>query len=335
MDYKDKIRGCFLGIGIGDGLGLPVECWPYARIAEKYGRITDYFVNPDHKYFAGQLTGGTSDDLQLSLAVARGLIYAEGFDMDSIAEEHCKEFILNINGWGNTTKKAVCRIVDGCHWSEAAELKEGMGTGNGVAMKVAPIGLYMALTNPSCNQPQFSEDVQKLVHFAIMTHFTSMAISSGIAQAFAISKCFLSNPNSFDMGSFIRTLVAGSEIGRRYLFGNKNNTDNLTERLKLLENHTYYPASRIIEEFKGGSYVYESLPFALMFFVKNPFSIDALYDCISSGGDTDSTGAIVGALLGALHGTKIFPQHLIDGLHNKEVIFKIADDFSEKFLNQK
>jgi ADP-ribosylglycohydrolase len=330
---KDKIRGCFFGIAIGDALGKPIEMKTAKEIAENWGRIENYFVNVNHKYYDGMPAGSTTDDLQLTLAVARAFIARGEFDLDTIAEEHCNEFMLNVSGWGTTTREAVARMVDGKHWSEAAlSVKTGMGTGNGVAMKVSPVGLYMSLTNPNCNQPQFSQDIKKLVNFAIMTHFTSMAIISGFVQAFAVAKCFSSEANNFDVESFIRTVIGASKIGRRYLF-QQNSADDLPARLELLTNHHEYNTERIITDFKGGSYVYESQPFALMFFVKNPLSIDSMYDCITAGGDTDSTGSMIGALLGALHGTKIFPKHLIDGLQQKDMILETADKFFKKFPN--
>ena len=56
-----------------------------------------------------------------------------------------------------------------------------------------------------------------------------------------------------------------------------------------------------------------------------------MYDCVSAGGDADSNGSKIGALLGALHGTSVFPQQLIDGLRERETILKVADKFFDKF----
>lgn len=64
----------------------------------------------------------------------------------------------------------------------------------------------------------------------------------------------------------------------------------------------------------------DSLPATWAFFLQNPYHIRTLYDVVNAGGDTDSNGAMVGALLGALNGMSIFPQCLIDGLWQKERI---------------
>jgi ADP-ribosylglycohydrolase len=68
-----------------------------------------------------------------------------------------------------------------------------------------------------------------------------------------------------------------------------------------------------------------------MFYVHNPLSIDALFDVASAGQDADSNASMIGALLGALHGTVIFPAHLVDGLRDREAVLEVADQFQEKF----
>lgn len=65
--------------------------------------------------------------------------------------------------------------------------------------------------------------------------------------------------------------------------------------------------------------------------MRNPNSIESLYDCVSAGGDTDTNGSMLASLLGALHGQSIFPKHLVDGLKNKDEILDLADQFYEKF----
>jgi ADP-ribosylglycohydrolase len=331
MNVQDKVRGCFLGIAIGDALGKPIESKSAKEIAETWGRVTDYFQNPHHKYFDGGPAGSWTDDTQLSLAVARGFCHKGEFDLDAIAEEHCVEFMKSVAGWGTTTREAVAKIVDGGHWSSASLTdQKNRGTGNGVAMKVAPVGLYLSMTNPDCNNPQWAEDIKKLVSVATMTHFTSMAITSGFAQAFAVFKCMQSDPATFDVKSFIRTIVGAGMMGRRYLFKTLS-TDDIANRFALLEKYDEYPPERIIQEFNGSCYVYDSLPFTYMFFCRNPHNIEAMYDVCSAGGDTDTNASMLGACLGALHGTDIFPEHLVEGLRDREAVMEVADKFYEKF----
>lgn len=68
-----------------------------------------------------------------------------------------------------------------------------------------------------------------------------------------------------------------------------------------------------------------------MFFVCNPLSIDALFDVASAGQDADSNASMIRSLLGVLHGTAIFPAHLVDGLRDREAVLEVADQFHQKF----
>lgn len=331
MHLHDKVRGCFLGLAIGDALGKATEGLPASLIQREFGRIPRYFNIPDHEDFDGLPPGTTTDDAQLTLAVARAFITAGSFDLDAIAREHCVEFKKSVAGWGDSTREAVARIVAGTHWTQAAQTdKPRRGTGNGVAMKVAPVGLFMALTNPECKNPQWTEDIDKLAQLATMTHNTSMAVTSGFVQAFAVLTCFRSEPETFNVKAFIRAVTEAGRKGRRYL-SETITADDLSDRLGLLAMHAEYPPERIIKEFRGSPYAFESLPFTFMFFVRNPMNIDSLFDCVTAGGDTDTNGSMIGALLGALHGTAIFPPHLVEGLLNREAIVEVADQFCETF----
>ncbi len=48
---------------------------------------------------------------------------------------------------------------------------------------------------------------------------------------------------------------------------------------------------------------------------------------VNHSGDSDSTGAIAGNVLGALLGYESIPTDLVDGLELQEVIAEIADDW--------
>jgi ADP-ribosyl-[dinitrogen reductase] hydrolase len=325
---KDKIRATFLGVAIGDALGKPVEMWDAAKIKEKFGRIEDYQDCNNHKYFQNDPKGTTTDDWQLTKAIARAFIDTGEFNMDAIAAEHAKEFAITVGGWGGSTRESVANLVEGVHWTDSGRTdKENRGTGNGISMKVTPVGLFMALTNPKCSDPPWTDHINNIRDLSAMTHRTSVAVTSGIAHAFATFKCFT---DGFDKASFIRMLNGAADLGRQFF--PETLKDDLKTRFELLKND--FTDEQIIQEFGGGTcYVYDSLPFTYAFFLKNPNNIDSLYDCISAGGDADSNGSMLAGLLGSLHGMKIFPKHLIDGLNNSEEVLSIADEFCDSFTN--
>lgn len=316
MITKDKIRGLFLGIVIGDSLGLPCEKWSPQKIKETYGRITDYQSTP----------ACYSDDTVLSLAVAQAFIDADGdFDLDAHAKCHIDAYKASTFGWGTTTKLAVQNLINGLSWRESGIIthdKKVLGMGNGVAMKAGPLGFWLE----SNKKEHFYPGIIKMANFTAMTHRTSMAISSCFAHAYAIQACL----NDFSVDKFITAISRGSQLGESFL--PETLGDNLTLRLSTLkEIKSDTSDEEIFEKYITSSYfyVYNSSPFTYAFFVRNPNSIESLYDCCSGGGDCDSNGSMLGSLLGALHGESFFPKHLVDGLMHKDEILAIADKFAE------
>jgi ADP-ribosylglycohydrolase len=194
-------------------------------------------------------------------------------------------------------------------------------------MKVAPVGAYLAATVPA-DHGLSAEASRFLADLAQMTHHTSLGVASGLCQTAALLECLRCAPGDFQVGSFIRAVVAAARLGQQFL-PHTAGTDNLSQRLLALSGHGRYDTSRIITEFHGSSYVCHSLPFTYMFFVKDPHSVESLYDCVSAGGDTDSNGSMLASLLGALHGAAFFPKHLVDELLNREVVFEVANRFCD------
>mgnify|MGYP001433515367 CR=1 FL=1 len=95
---RNKIQGMFLGVAIGDSLGMPVETWGRERILQQYPNGIQRYETPDgHKWFAGEEAGTVTDDTQLTLAVIKGMILGNGFDLDEIS------FSSNEKGDLNTT----------------------------------------------------------------------------------------------------------------------------------------------------------------------------------------------------------------------------------------
>lgn len=323
MITQNKIRGLFLGIAVGDALGSPFESKTYESIKD-YPRASGY-VNSSR----GQ--GIFTDDSQLTLATANAIIEAGKIDMDVIAVHHVKAYKETVSGWGSTTRNAVKKISEGVHWSKAGDFagQENRGFGNGVPMKLAPLAAYFALTQ------NFDDFDKILFDFTSMTHQTSVAVSSCFAHTTALYECLLTDRRDFNAKRMIKRVIRASELGRSYY----SNTlqDDLTERLKTLLPmydipDLLYSNEYLISAYDAGTcYVYNSLPFSYAFFLRGPFSLKSLIDAAYAGGDADTNASIVGGMLGALNGTEIFSEALINGLMEKEKILKVADDFYEKF----
>lgn len=319
----------FLGVAIGDALGMPVEGCAAQEIAAKFGHLDHYHPVSGHPWLGDLPKGATTDDWQLTTAVAEGMIQSRGLDMNAVAAWHVKAFHESVRGWGPTTQEAVASLASGTHWSQSGRTEQpNRGIGNGVCIKVAPVGAYLAATCPDGNVEKAAEASRFLVDLAQMTHYTSLGVASGLCQAAAVCECLRSDPAGFRIEPFIRVVVAAARHGQQFLTPTAS-ADDLSQRLTALAEHGHYDTARIITDFNGSSYICHSLPFTYLFFVKNPHAIDSLYDCVSAGGDTDSNGSMLASLLGALHGTAIFPKHLVDDLPHRDIVLDVAHRFCE------
>jgi ADP-ribosylglycohydrolase len=325
----------FLGIAIGDALGMPVETMSLEQIAQKYGQVNRYIRPDGHKWFDGREAGTWTDDTQLSLVMAESLIASHGINLDDIAEKHVRAMQETTLGWGGSTIESVYRLTNGVHWSKSGKSsKAGGGCGNGVAMKVAPLGIWAALKlgidvwmNPS------SDFVFQLQDIAWMTHRSGMAVASAITQVFSIAYLVQADSSHLQLDRFAKTLEFGARLGESCRLSDEPE-DKLSERIrKLSEMDWSSPTDIQISDLfgRGTSYICNSLPFSFAFFLRNPHSIETLYDVASAGGDTDTNASMVGALLGALHGESFFPENLIRELWKVGEILDIAERFCETF----
>lgn len=322
MLTRDKVRGVFAGIAIGDALGMPVELWDHKKINDVYGYIKNY-VSPTTRNCEA---GDTTDDTQLTLAVAESIIESNGnVDVDNIAKWHVKALSKGTMGWGSTTRNSVLNIKKGVNWPDSSKSDNPRsGVGNGIIMKVAPVGVLSAKTNDR-------SIYQKIVDLSSITHHSKMAALSGIIHTKAIEFLLCDSVDRFNTADFIDYVAKLDDFSIDHL---TDTEDNIVERMNDLYSSflsQFLPMSvfSIIEKYRGGCYVYESLPFSYALFLKNPYNIETLYDTVNAGGDTDSNASVVGGMLGALHGINFFPKHLLTGVYNMPDIIKTADRLSQ------
>jgi ADP-ribosylglycohydrolase len=326
----NRIRAMFAMLAIGDALGAPQEIMTASEIKKRYGRITTFVDNPTHKFGPVQ-KGETTDDTQLTLAIARSIARTGNIDPDDIAREHVAELDRTTRGWGGTTKSAAKALRDGLHHSVSGvgPSKDGSmrGKGNGVAMKIAPLGAYFAANNMG---PTLNWDSRTAIkNVSLMTHATAMGVASGFAQVAAIH--YLLTTELLDNRGFTSAVLNAAILAEFSLPWDlpTERSDRLSARFRELASVDETTEDNVLREKfgNGDCYVFESLPLAYALFLRKPYSLDALYDAVNWGGDTDTVGAIVGSLLGAFNGTAIVPPDLWDGVDRKDEIIQTAELF--------
>ena len=148
-------KDVLIGGAIGDAFGSHYENGPFPMA----------YVEHDNWHL--------TDDTVLTLATARSLINAVGFDIDDMAKEYVREFQSgNIVGIGASTLKAMIELEAGCSPLDSGRKGE-RAAGNGAAMRCAPLCAFF--------DPTRYEHRRVIRTFTAMTHANDEAFSATLA----------------------------------------------------------------------------------------------------------------------------------------------------------
>jgi len=329
---EEKFIASLIGVAVGDTLGMPVEGWKKKQIKKYIGRITeprDSFVVKDSsgnevtedefgklKYWTKGLKAGQyTDDTILTLAVAESIADKGRIDLHDISKRHLHEFYTRIDAgevapFGGTTRKAMENLKNGRSPYLSGVLQ---GPGNAPPMKMAPVGLYMAATD------DYEGGLRHAQEIGYMTHHDPRSVISGMLQAFGVYK-LLTRKNGYNRENFLADmfLLADTFEGKIPEGAALSNRGGITERITWIMKHPDAQNEDAHKELGSSSLVFSSYPFTLFMFQKywnKP--LEGLIETVNFGGDCDTTGAMYGALAGALHGA-FYPKEWLPVLEGRE-----------------
>ncbi|MBP0616480.1 ADP-ribosylglycohydrolase family protein [Jiella mangrovi] len=299
----DRALGALVGGALGDALGMPTQLLSPSEIRHAYGHVTG-FVAPgeDHPVSKGLPAGMITDDTEQTLLLAEQLLASpERFDHRAwvdrlLAWEADVKARGSYDLLGPSTKRAIDLIRAGTPAEEAGR----EGTTNGAAMRIAPIGI-MTRVDP------LDRLVSKVAETCAATHATSVAIASASAVAAAISA-------AIDGAGWNDAAERGIEAARaaRHV-GAWAAAPDIASRIvwarELAANVNEQDAIAAVVDLVGTSVAsQESVPaaFAVVAIAGgNPWRAAVI--AANLGGDTDTIGAIAGAMAGAACGRSRLP----------------------------
>ena len=329
MDPRfSRAYGALAGLALGDALGMPTQEMSPAQIRAVYGRITG-LVDGDasQPYAPGMPAGSVTDDTYQALALASFLGRGKGssagavtLDLGGFAHD-----LLNWEEWmkaqgsldllGPSTKAALERVRLG-----ADPLRvRGMGTTNGAAMRVAPVGIAVSTDDPEV----FANSVWSTCQ---LTHATRQGFQSAALVAAAVSMGIdWDTPSPSDMTTLLwKTLTYVDSLPERGAWTPDPDVVAATRRaMQLAVNPASSSLECLVEQVGTSVASAHAIPMAFALLARDP-SPQALLDAANIGGDTDTIGAIAGAILGAALGVEAFDAAMltqvesVSGLHLTE-----------------
>ncbi|PKV93792.1 ADP-ribosylglycohydrolase [Amycolatopsis echigonensis] len=303
MTRSDRALGALEGLAFGDALGMPTQSMSRQHIREDYGTIRGFrAAGPRQKIAAGMPAGAITDDTEQAVLLARLLIEGSGqVDVTVFAErlldwEAAMAARGSLDLLGPSTKSALQRLSGGVPAGEAGRY----GTTNGAAMRITPLGLARSTRSI----PKFVDAVEAT---SVATHNTSLGIASAAAVGAAVS----AGVAGADRAEAVEVAIAAAEEGARR--GHWAAGGEIGPRLRWAIPYLRgTPASQradAVAEVIGTSVASQEsvvAAFAIAATAEEPW--DALCFAAELGGDTDTVTAMAGAILGATHGTAVWPD---------------------------
>ncbi|MEU8250335.1 ADP-ribosylglycohydrolase family protein [Nonomuraea sp. NPDC048916] len=343
MALRSRVRGCLLGGAIGDALGAPVEFDSIATIRRDHGRAGLTNLAPDWRGQIGLIT----DDTQMTLFTVEGLIRAHvrtrergfgGGETTVVRNAYLRWLdtqkhrfpppadALVRTGWlrrqtwlysrrapGNTCLSGL-RVEAGPLAAPGSPGPVNPGSkGCGTVMRSAPFGL--AARDPRAAF-KLAADCAQITHghptgylaagaFAALVHF--LVQSRTLAQAVQDTLALLAEqPAHEETTAALRAAVALAAEGQ--------------------------PSPETVETLGGAWVAEEALAISVYCALVSGDDIrQALLLAVNHSGDSDSTGAVCGNLLGARYGETALPQPWLSRLEGRDTITELADDFTTQF----
>lgn len=286
---RDRYQACLLGLAIGDALGWPTEFLSTHDIRHRFGTagVTDFEAAGGHP------PGTFTDDTQMTLALAEGLLEAHADepkpDLDTIMAAVGRHFVAwhrspdNNRAPGNTCSAACRNLAAGAPWRQAGIAHS---KGCGTAMRAAPVGLYYV------HQPDQLIEVGQAS--AIITHGHPHAVSGAVAVAAAVATALDTPPAEKVLQAVIEatapTNAPFAELMAR-----------VPERLD-------EPPEQVLAEWQAWV-AEEAVAAALYCFLRSPTDYRrTVLTGANADGDSDTIACIAGAISGAYNGTEALPE---------------------------
>ncbi len=287
---RAAIEGSLLGTAVGDSLGLPREGLSRRRAARLFGE------DLRHRFLLGR--GMVSDDTEHTCLVAQALLSAPD-DPDAFG----RSLAWRLRGWvlglpagvGFGTLRAILKL-----WVGFPPHRSGVhSAGNGPAMRAPILGVCLGDT------PLLRDVVRVSTR---VTHTDPKAEEGALAVALAAHHGSARGAD-LETAAFLETLRAELK-GEELLSALETAAEHLARGSSAA---TFADA---LGQAKGVSgYVNHTVPIALYCWLHAPDDFRAaLSEVVALGGDSDTTGAILGGIAGATVGDSGIPPEWVEGI---------------------
>lgn len=326
---RARFLGCLVGGAVGDALGAPVEFMQYAEIAHRFGHVGITSYVPAY----GRI-GAITDDTQMMLFTAEGLIrtwvrgcYKGVADpIPVVAHAYLRwlrtqggqpllnqTFVSDESGWLIKQPELHQRRAPGNTCLAALRAMKNLGEparngskGCGAVMRMAPVGLYCYRAGDAAFE--LGCELGALTH----GHPTGYIAAGAFAQLiFELCR-----------GISLKEALASTITFLKEVPNHQETLYSLQRAQDLAA--IGYPSVQAISKIGQGWVAEEALAIGVYCALVSRSFREGVLLAVNHDGDSDSTAAIAGNLLGVMMGIAEIPTELLEPLELKETILEIA-----------
>jgi ADP-ribosylglycohydrolase len=291
-------------------MGVPIEFKTREELLKNpVTKMTEYGTH-------NQPAGTWSDDTSMMIATIDSINAKNAIDIQDIAlkfvafKNHASYTATNeVFDIGNTCSLAISKFEENHDDPTLCGINDINANGNGSLMRILPIAYYAI--EKKLKEYEILELVRQI---SSITH----------AHEISIMGCYF-------YVRYVIFLLNGKDKYAAYSMARsvdyamfKPETQEAYNRL-IKEDISKYK----LNDIKSTGYVVDSLEAAIWVTLKSENYKEAVIGAINLGGDTDTIGAITGALAGIIYGYDFIPEEWKDALAKKEYLMDIFEEFSE------
>ena len=289
---ENAIIGCLFGTAIGDAMGLSYEGLSPQRLNKLYPTIDQYH------FILGK--GMVSDDTEHTCLVAQAIIISQG-EVEAFKTHlawKLRFWLFGLPaGIGFATLRAILKLCVGF----SANSSGVFSAGNGPAMRSPILGVC------------YGHDQEKLIAMVKattrITHTDPKAEFGALTVALAAYFSCLNQPISPQEYFIALKSLLPTEAAELIILMEKTINSVIVGQ----STTTFAQTLGLTKGISG--YVYHTVPIVIHVWLRNPANYHAaIQEIISCGGDTDTTAAIVGGIIGARVGEQGIPKAWLTNL---------------------
>lgn len=298
-----RYRGAMLGLAAGNVLGLPVEGYPRTLIARHHPDGLRDIPREEQRL-------PWDDDLAQAVIVAESILEFDRLDVEDLSARFLAWRRANGRGMGHLTRRVLDAIEKGASPHDAARVVwEETGknaAGNGAVMRCAPAAL------------RWRRDPERLVaetnRSALATHFDPRCGWSSVVVNIAIAAALEGRRvDPADLADAVDEAGAPATVGTAV----RASAGVILDAL-------------VLDHDNSMGYTLKAMQAGLWALEQDGSAEETLIAIVNAGGDTDTNGAVAGAMLGAFHGAAAFPARWVENIAGTSELADLAEQLLER-----